>query len=155
MQLHVLAATYYRDRYWNHRAAEENISWSNRVIFPCLVTFLPLKPSSIYCISSAHLLSFERQDWPSTFVQVSYEVGGDVFSLQELEHCVLRGRLPRPNLKDLPKRFAPLPPENDHHYMYKLGKVGRINRAHIYCLAWSGAMYYYCRASYYTKRMKV
>ena len=57
------------------------------------------------------------------YVQVSYEVGGDVFSLQELEHCVLRGRLPRPNLKDLPKRFAPLPPETDDHYFYSLTKA--------------------------------
>ena len=57
------------------------------------------------------------------YVQVSYEVGGDVFSLQELEHCVLRGRLPRPSPKDLPKRFAPLPPEGDDHYAYSLGKV--------------------------------
>lgn len=56
---------------------------------------------------------------------MSYEVGGDVFSLQELEHCVLRGRLPRPSLKDLPKRFAPLPPEGDDHYAYSLGKVMR------------------------------
>lgn len=54
---------------------------------------------------------------------MSYEVGGDVFSLQELEHCVLRGRLPRPSLKDFPKRFAPLPPEADDHYIYSLGKV--------------------------------
>lgn len=64
-----------------------------------------------------------RQEWSLNFSQVSYEVGGDVFSLQELEHCVLRGRLPRPSLKDLPKRFAPLPPEGDDHYAYKLGKV--------------------------------
>lgn len=63
------------------------------------------------------------QEWPSIYEQVSYEVGGDVFSLQELEHCVLRGRLPRPSLKDLPKRFAPLPPEGDDHYAYSLGKV--------------------------------
>ncbi|CAN0079411.1 unnamed protein product [Pylaiella littoralis] len=63
------------------------------------------------------------KDWPSSFVQVSYEVGGDVFSLQELEHCVLRGRLPRPSLKDFPKRFAPLPPEGDDHYAYSLGKA--------------------------------
>lgn len=63
------------------------------------------------------------QEWPLNYVQVSYEVGGDVFSLQELEHCVLRGRLPRPNLKDLPKRFAPLPPENDEHYFYSLTKA--------------------------------
>ena len=36
---------------------------------------------------------------------------------------MLRGRLPRPSLKDLPKRFAPLPPEGDDHYAYSLGKV--------------------------------
>ncbi|CAN0448985.1 unnamed protein product, partial [Ectocarpus sp. 8 AP-2014] len=60
--------------------------------------------------------------WPSRFAEVSYEVGGDVFSLQELEHCVLRGKLPRPSLKDFPKRFAPLPPELDDHYAYRLGK---------------------------------
>ncbi|CAM9718290.1 unnamed protein product, partial [Ectocarpus fasciculatus] len=63
------------------------------------------------------------KEWPSRFAEVSYEVGGDVFSLQELEHCVLRGKLPRPSLKDFPKRFAPLPPELDDHYAYKLGKA--------------------------------
>eukprot|EP00752_Nemacystus_decipiens_P007824 g6989.t1 len=63
------------------------------------------------------------KEWPAIYEQVSYEVGGDVFSLQELEHCVLRGRLPRPILKDLPKRFAPLPPEGDDHYAYSLGKA--------------------------------
>lgn len=36
---------------------------------------------------------------------------------------MLRGRLPRPSLKDFPKRFAPLPPEGDDHYAYSLGKV--------------------------------
>lgn len=77
-------------------------------------------PSFFICARVHHVL---RQDWSLNFSQVSYEVGGDVFSLQELEHCVLRGRLPRPSLKDLPKRFAPLPPEGDDHYAYKLGKV--------------------------------
>lgn len=66
------------------------------------------------------------QDWPSCYVQVCYEVGGDVFSLQELEHCVLRGKLPRPNPKDLPKRFAPVPPVDDQHYHYTLAKVRRL-----------------------------
>ncbi|CAM9874990.1 unnamed protein product [Ascophyllum nodosum] len=61
--------------------------------------------------------------WSSSYRDVSYEVGNDVFSLQELEHCVLRGRLPRPNPKELPKRFAPLPPEGDDHYMFSLKRV--------------------------------
>lgn len=69
------------------------------------------------------------QEWPSRFAEVSYEVGGDVFSLQELEHCVLRGKLPRPSLKDFPKRFAPLPPELDDHYAYRLGKVKKIGHS--------------------------
>lgn len=67
-----------------------------------------------------------RQDWPSLYRHVSYEVGGDVFSLQELEHCVLRGKLPRPRFKDCPKRFAPLPPEGDDHYAYSLEKVSQL-----------------------------
>lgn len=55
-----------------------------------------------------------------------------MFSLQELEHCVLRGRLPRPNLKDLPKRFAPLPPENDEHYFYSLTKASSRSRIYFF-----------------------
>lgn len=83
--------------------------------------FLRFSPSlrpPVFCAFATR-----AQEWPSIYEQVSYEVGGDVFSLQELEHCVLRGRLPRPSLKDLPKRFAPLPPEGDDHYAYSLGKV--------------------------------
>ncbi|CAM9321089.1 unnamed protein product, partial [Choristocarpus tenellus] len=63
------------------------------------------------------------KEWCSWTIQVSYEIGGDVFSLNELEHCVLRGALPRPSPKALPKRFPPLPPEDDHHYVFKLGKA--------------------------------
>lgn len=71
----------------------------------------------------------DLQDWASTYAQVSYEIGGDVFSLQELEHCVLRGKLPRPAIKDLPKRFLPLPPEDDDHYMYTLTKASRPDKS--------------------------
>ncbi|CAM9260235.1 unnamed protein product [Hapterophycus canaliculatus] len=84
--------------------------------------------ANLYHLMVMHMLlvlgpTSSAKEWSLNFSQVSYEVGGDVFSLQELEHCVLRGRLPRPSLKDLPKRFAPLPPEVDDHYAYKLGKA--------------------------------
>lgn len=82
-----------------------------------------------------------EQEWPSIYEQVSYEVGGDVFSLQELEHCVLRGRLPRPGLKDLPKRFAPLPPEGDDHYAYSVGKVRRCGVCVCVCANPTGARF--------------
>ncbi|CAM9613455.1 unnamed protein product [Discosporangium mesarthrocarpum] len=60
------------------------------------------------------------KDWVLYMSQVSYEIGGDVFSLQELEHCVLRGTLPRPSPKVTPKRFPALPSEDDGRHAYRL-----------------------------------
>lgn len=34
------------------------------------------------------------QNWAAWFSSVSYEIGDDVFSLAELEHCVIRGERP-------------------------------------------------------------
>ena len=38
------------------------------------------------------------QDWSLFFSSVSYAIGDDVFSLTELEQCVLRGKLSRPKV---------------------------------------------------------
>jgi hypothetical protein len=49
---------------------------------------------------------------------VCYEIGNDVFSLAELEHCVICGKLERPT--HVPRNFTPPPPLNDDHYAYAL-----------------------------------
>jgi len=68
------------------------------------------------------------KDWSAFFASVSYELGTDVFSLTELEHCVLRGRLSRP--RTVPRHMPPPPHLDDDHYSYALGKVDyRINFA--------------------------
>jgi hypothetical protein len=65
------------------------------------------------------------KDWASFFQSVSYEIGSDVFSLNELEHCVLRGKLSRPRAQ--PRNFPSVPPTDDNHYQYALGRwVGRV-----------------------------
>lgn len=38
------------------------------------------------------------QNWGLFFSSVSYEIGGDVFSLVELEQCVIRGSLSKPKV---------------------------------------------------------
>jgi len=60
-----------------------------------------------------------KQNWPMFFGNNSYEIGGDVFSLAELEQCVIRGILSRPRLQS--KHEAPLIVASDDHYNYGLG----------------------------------
>lgn len=68
------------------------------------------------------------KDWSAFFASVSYELGTDVFSLSELEYCVLRGRLSRP--RTLPRHMPSPPPLDDDHYSYALGMSDyRINFA--------------------------
>eukprot|EP00624_Nannochloropsis_granulata_P005770 evm.model.NODE_41244_length_18694_cov_23.977480.2 len=68
------------------------------------------------------------KDWSAFFASVSYELGTDVFSLSELEYCVLRGRLSRP--RSLPRHMPSPPPLDDDHYSYALGMTDyRINFA--------------------------
>ena len=68
------------------------------------------------------------KDWSAFFASVSYELGTDVFSLTELEHCVLRGRLSRP--RTVPRHMPSPPHLDDDHYSYALGKSDyRINFA--------------------------
>lgn len=68
------------------------------------------------------------KDWASFFSSISYEVGGDVFSLTEMEHCVIRGRLSRP--RTLPRHTAAPPSSDDDHYRYALSRVDfRVNFA--------------------------
>ena len=49
---------------------------------------------------------------------MSYEIGGDVFSLAELEHCVICGKLNRP--ATMPRNYCAPPPPTDDHYAYAL-----------------------------------
>jgi len=60
-----------------------------------------------------------KQNWPFYFANYSYEIGGDVFSLAELEQCVIRGILTRPRLQS--KHDPPLIVASDDHYNYALG----------------------------------
>lgn len=52
-----------------------------------------------------------------------YEIGSEVFSLCEIEHCVLGGRLARP--RSMPRSFATVPRANDDHYLYALPTADR------------------------------
>ncbi len=68
------------------------------------------------------------KDWAAFFTSVSYEIGPDVFSLTEIEHCVLRGGLSRP--RSVPRHMASPPHAEDDHYRYALGKADfRVNFA--------------------------
>mmetsp|Transcript_19758 Transcript_19758/g.36793 ORF Transcript_19758/g.36793 Transcript_19758/m.36793 type:complete len:1713 (-) Transcript_19758:223-5361(-) len=64
-----------------------------------------------------------QQDWANFFDTVCYEIGSDVFSLSEIEHCVLGGRLARP--RSVPRYFAAIPRANDDHYLYALPAADR------------------------------
>ena len=66
-----------------------------------------------------------HQDWGLFFSSVSYSIGDDVFSLAELEQCVLRGRLSRPRVTS---RHEPTVLSlSDSHFAYALDKVsGRV-----------------------------
>jgi hypothetical protein len=68
------------------------------------------------------------KDWASFFAGVSYEIGADVFSLAEIEHCVLRGKLSRP--RSVPRYLPAPPPPEDDHYRHALTRCDfRINFA--------------------------
>jgi hypothetical protein len=55
-----------------------------------------------------------------------YEIGGDVFSLAELECCVIRGSMTKPTYYKAP--FVREPKKSRTHYMYALEIVDpRIN----------------------------
>mmetsp|Transcript_2996 Transcript_2996/g.4552 ORF Transcript_2996/g.4552 Transcript_2996/m.4552 type:complete len:1659 (+) Transcript_2996:117-5093(+) len=71
------------------------------------------------------------QDWATFFENVSYEIGGDVFSLAELEHCVIGGRLHRPTT--VPRNFCAPPPISDDHYAYALQLADRRVRFIVNC----------------------
>jgi len=58
------------------------------------------------------------RDWAPFFSSVSYEIGGDVFSLAEIEYCVIRGKLSRP--RSVPRYWAAPPTLEDDHYRYAL-----------------------------------
>jgi hypothetical protein len=62
-----------------------------------------------------------EDSWASFFDSVSYEIGGEVFSLVELEQCVLRGKLTRPMF--IPKIGYTLPSVDDSRYEYALSAV--------------------------------
>lgn len=59
---------------------------------------------------------------------MSYEIGDDVFSLTEIEHCVVRGgslSKYRGITRQLSKRTSPAPAPNDPHYAYALYHADR------------------------------
>ena len=64
-----------------------------------------------------------KLDWSLYFSSISYQVGDDVFSLAELEQCVLRGKLCRPNL--FTQYDALAVPITDAHFAYTLTHVDR------------------------------
>jgi len=72
-----------------------------------------------------------NQDWAAFFENVCYEIGSDVFSLCELEHCVLGGRLARPHSGA--RSLAAVPPPSDDHYLYALPTADRRMRFLINC----------------------
>jgi hypothetical protein len=83
-----------------------------------LSSTLPPLRSSSSTLPPPPLSSDPHQDWSTFFENVSYEIGGDVFSLSELEHCVIGGKLEHPFL--VPRHFCPPPLLQDDHYSYAL-----------------------------------
>jgi hypothetical protein len=72
------------------------------------------------------LKSPSKADWATFFGTVSYEIGGDVFSLAEISQCVLRGNLSKP--KVLSRHDPPLLPPSDDHFLYSIALADeRIN----------------------------
>ncbi len=57
-----------------------------------------------------------KQNWLQFFSTVSYEIGDNVFSLMELEQCVIRGILCRPNYSNKAECIAI--PASDEHFAY-------------------------------------
>lgn len=67
-----------------------------------------------------------KADWATFFSTVSYEIGGDVFSLAEISQCALRGNLSKP--KVLSRHDPPLLPATDDHFLYSVALADeRIN----------------------------
>ena len=58
--------------------------------------------------------------WDAFFRNVSYEIGDDVFSLAEIEECVVKGKLSKP--KQLLAGDTPIP-DTDAHYAYAADKA--------------------------------
>ncbi|CAM9490801.1 unnamed protein product, partial [Chrysoparadoxa australica] len=68
------------------------------------------------------------KDWAMHYGCASYSIGGECFSLTELEYCVIRGRVGAPNTKAMPKYWVHMPQPGDDHYLYALSGVDtRIN----------------------------
>eukprot|EP01041_Mallomonas_annulata_P003245 gene3245-6422_t len=59
-------------------------------------------------------------NWGHFFSVVSYEIGSDVFSLQEIEQCILRGKLSLPSY--IPQYWPCTLPLTDEHYKYSVLK---------------------------------
>lgn len=62
----------------------------------------------------------QKQNWAAFFRDACYEIGGDVFSLAELEHCVIKGNLAHPHPHAVRKGYVntKLPSPADDHFMY-------------------------------------
>lgn len=66
------------------------------------------------------------QDWQYFFSNSCYEIGGEVFSLAEIEQCVLRGKLSKP--KPMTKQDPILVSGSEDHSSYALSGIDlRIN----------------------------
>eukprot|EP00607_Mallomonas_marina_P002075 CAMPEP_0182433928 /NCGR_PEP_ID=MMETSP1167-20130531/66493_1 /TAXON_ID=2988 /ORGANISM="Mallomonas Sp, Strain CCMP3275" /LENGTH=270 /DNA_ID=CAMNT_0024623203 /DNA_START=86 /DNA_END=895 /DNA_ORIENTATION=- len=67
-----------------------------------------------------------KKHWSSFFGMMCYEIGNDVFSLSELEQCVLRGHMT--TATNPPDLWPPVLSRTDGHYVYALTAVDiRIN----------------------------
>jgi len=66
-----------------------------------------------------------KSTWAAYHHRACYEIGDDVFSLAEIEHCVLRGgslsNYDQKKIKSISRHAAQPPPESDSHYAYALG----------------------------------
>jgi hypothetical protein len=66
-----------------------------------------------------------KATWAAYYNRACYEIGDDVFSLAEIEHCVIRGgslsRYEQKKIKAISRHAAQPPSESDSHYAYALG----------------------------------
>ena len=66
-----------------------------------------------------------KATWAGYHYRACYEIGDDVFSLAEIEHCVVRGgslsSYDQKKIKSISRHAAQPPPESDSHYAYSLG----------------------------------
>ena len=66
-----------------------------------------------------------KSTWAAYYHRACYEIGDDIFSLAEIEHCVLRGgslsTYDHKKIKSISRHAAQPPPESDSHYAYALG----------------------------------